>query len=310
MNRLLTGSRRYGRFAAAVVLVACVTAVAAGTGQGRTDRAIAPRSAQVTTISLAHWSSSTVETQLLRQVLAAFKKRNPQIRVNELVLDPYPTQMLARFAAGRSPDVFYVDSQRLPRLAQAEAAGAAERLGQAHAASRRSTFFPRLSERLQGRRTTIYGFPKDWSPLGMEINTSDAAARPTAHGADRPGRSSARRSAAAASTNAVPDGAPLCLSPGLGAHSSPSSTRTTASFLNASEDEGDGQHAAHVRRRRQLLRRLAQETVSPGRRTSSASAGAVRRSARRRPRSSSRATGLASIHGRELPERAATRSTR
>ena len=90
----------------------CVTAVVAGTGLGKTDRANAPRSSQVSgTITLAHWASSTVETQLLRQVLNAFKKKYPKIKVNELVLDPYPTQMLARFAARKSPDVFYVSKR-------------------------------------------------------------------------------------------------------------------------------------------------------------------------------------------------------
>ena len=114
MNRF-TGSRRFGRFVAVLAVFACVTAAIAATGQGRTVRAMSPRSTQATTtITLAHWASSTVETQLLRQVLAAFQKRNPTIKVNELVLDPYPTQMLARFAARKSPDVFYVDSNVFP----------------------------------------------------------------------------------------------------------------------------------------------------------------------------------------------------
>src|SRR5262249_58192023 len=101
--------RRYARLAAVLALVVVVTAVAAGTGQGKPNRASAPRAVSGT-VTLAHWSSSTVETQLLRQVLAAFKRKYPKIKVNELVLDPYPTQMLARFAARKSPDVFYVDS--------------------------------------------------------------------------------------------------------------------------------------------------------------------------------------------------------
>jgi hypothetical protein len=63
-------------------------------------------------------------TQLLRQVLDAFKQRNPTIKVNELrARTRYPTQQLARFAARKSPDVFYVGLERVPGLAQAKALG-------------------------------------------------------------------------------------------------------------------------------------------------------------------------------------------
>ena len=211
MNRLLTGSRRYGRFAAAVGLVACVTAVAAGTGQGRTDRAIAPRSAQVTTITLAHWASSTVETQLLRQVLAAFKKRNPQIRVNELVLDPYPTQMLARFAAGRSPDVFYVDSNVFPDwLKQRLLEPLNAQVKRTH--FKTNKFFPRLLNAFKQKDDDLR-VPEGLVAARDGDQHEHARARSTAHA---PTNWSQLRSLAQRmkNQNAVPDGAPLCLSPG------------------------------------------------------------------------------------------------
>ena len=208
MKRLFARSRRYARLAIAIALVACVTAVAAGTGQGKSDRAVAPRSAQVTTITLAHWQSSTVETQLLRQVLAAFKRKNPQIKVNELVLDPYPTQMLARFAARKSPDVFYVDSNVFPDwLKQRLLEPLNAQVKRTH--FKTNKFFPRLLNAFK-QGTTIYGFPKDWSPLGMEINTSMLA---KVNG-KAPTNWSQLRSLALRmkNSNAVPGGAPLCLS--------------------------------------------------------------------------------------------------
>src|SRR5262245_20700861 len=169
INHLTTGARRYWRFVATLALVVCVVAVAAGTGQGKTHRASAPRSSQVSgNITLAHWASSTVETQLLRQVLAAFKRKNPTIKVNELVLDPYPTQMLARFAARKSPDVYYVDSNVMPDwIKQKLMQPLNSFVKKTHFKTQK--FYPRLLRAFK-KGKTIYGFPKDWSPLGMEIN--------------------------------------------------------------------------------------------------------------------------------------------
>jgi multiple sugar transport system substrate-binding protein len=208
MHRLLGASRRQLRLGVVLALVVTVAAVAAGTGQGSSNRASAPRASAVSgTVTLAHWSSSTVETQLLRQVLAAFKKKYPKIKVNELVLDPYPQQMLARFAARRSPDVFYVDSNVFPDWLKQ---GLLEPLNPYIKRNHFSTkpFFPRLLNAFkQGK--TIYGFPKDWSPLGMEINSSALSKA----GGKAPTTWAQLRTVAQKmkNANAVPNGAPLCL---------------------------------------------------------------------------------------------------
>jgi len=210
MNRRFAERRRYGLFAAALLLVVAVTAAAAGAGLGKTNRAAAPRSSQVSgTITLAHWSSSTVETQLLRQVLAAFERKYPKIHVNELVLDPYPTQMLARFAAKKSPDVFYVDSNVYPDW---QKQGLLQPLNsfvkRNHFDTRK--FFPRLLNAFKNGKT-ILGFPKDWSPLGMEINQSMLA---KVNGSVPQTWSQLRALAQKMKTaNAVPGGRPLCLDP-------------------------------------------------------------------------------------------------
>ena len=210
MHRLTTGNRRFARFVAVLAVFACATAAIAATGQGRTDRAMTPRSTQATTtITFAHWASSTVETQLLRQVLDAFKKKNPTIKVNELVLDPYPTQMLARFAARKSPDVFYVDSNVFPDwLKQKLLEPLNPMVKRTH--FKTNKFYPRLLNAFK-QGSTIYGFPKDWSPLGMEINTSMLAkvnGKPPTNWSQL--RSLAQK---LKSANAVPGGRPLCLDP-------------------------------------------------------------------------------------------------
>ena len=63
---------------------------------------------------LAHWSSSPVETELLKQVVRSFERKYPRIHVTRRALDPYPDSMLAQFAARKPPDVFYVDSNVAP----------------------------------------------------------------------------------------------------------------------------------------------------------------------------------------------------
>ena len=116
--------------------------------------------------------------------------------------------MLARFAARRPPDVLYVDSLDVPDYLPA-----LEPLnGYIQKTRKWSTkpFFPRLLNgfTVKGK---IYGFPKDWSPLGLMGNSAmlskagnlEAAADLGAVHADAP---------AARNANAVPGGAPACLS--------------------------------------------------------------------------------------------------
>jgi multiple sugar transport system substrate-binding protein len=72
-----------------------------------------------------------------------------------------------------------------------------------------SKFYPGLLNAFKVGKT-IYGFPKDWSPLGMEINTKMFAAA----GIKKAPRTWAELTAAAkklASANAVPGGKPVCL---------------------------------------------------------------------------------------------------
>ena len=76
--------------------------------------------------------------------------------------------MLARFAAKRPPDVFYVDSLDVPDYLPA-----LEPLNRYVPRTRAWSTKP-FYQRLLGGFTVngrIYGFPKDWSPLGLIANT-------------------------------------------------------------------------------------------------------------------------------------------
>jgi multiple sugar transport system substrate-binding protein len=188
-----------------------VLAVSAGAGQARPDVQAAPAASEVQgNIVLAHWASSPVETDLLKQVIASFEKQYPKIKVRRRALDPYPDAMLAQFAARKPPDVFYVDSNVAPDWIKQ---GVIEDLSPwiQRYKFRTTPFYPRLLGAFQEGGKT-YGFPKDWSPLAMQTNNAMLQAA----GVRAPTNWTTLRTAAQTlrSQNAVPGGRPICLSPG------------------------------------------------------------------------------------------------
>ena len=157
-------------FAGAVLVIGAVPASTAAMTGGATH----PATAKATTITLAHWSSSAVELKGIRATIQAFEKRNPSITVKEINLDPYPEGMLARFAARKPPDIFYVDSNVFPDWVSQ---GVLEPINSWMAKAHMSTkpFYPRLLSAFTWKGK-LYGLPKDWSPLAMEANTKALAA--------------------------------------------------------------------------------------------------------------------------------------
>jgi len=199
-------TRALGVFLALAAVLSLVAALSASARTAEPDTAKA-RSA-TTTLTLSGWASSPAETAALRDVIAAFQRQNRDIRVNYAPISgDYDAAMLARFAAKRPPDVFYVESldffDYLPAL---------EPLNKYIAQSKVSTkpFFPRLLNAFK-RGNTIYGLPKDWSPLGMVVNPAMLQRA----GVTRAPRTWTQLTTALnrlRSTNAVPGGAPACLS--------------------------------------------------------------------------------------------------
>jgi multiple sugar transport system substrate-binding protein len=162
-------TRSWLRLGVSIALVTLISGAAASVTGARTDLGAAPTTAKVTTITLAHWSSSPVETAALKATEAAFEKRNPTIKVNDVTLDPYVEGMLARFAARKPPDIFYVDSSVFPDWRKQ---GLLEPLNARMVKAKFSPkpFYQRLLAGFRDSKGTIYGFPKDWSPLALEAN--------------------------------------------------------------------------------------------------------------------------------------------
>jgi multiple sugar transport system substrate-binding protein len=126
---------------------------------------------KVTNVTFAGWSSGPDEDALDQQMAAAFNRTHKNIHVSWTVINGNYTQvMTAKFAAHNSPDVFYVDSSVIGSW---EKQGVIQPLNSFVAKSHFNTkaFYPKLLGAFK-RGSTIYGFPKDWSPLATEVNNN------------------------------------------------------------------------------------------------------------------------------------------
>jgi multiple sugar transport system substrate-binding protein len=149
----------------ALLIAAVSVALLAASAQAK------PKAAKASTVTLSGWSSSPEENDLLQQVISAFEKSHPSINVDYSVINgDYSTAMTARFAAHNPPDVFYVDSSVLPGWAKQ---GVLQPLNSYIKSTKYNAkaFYPSLLNAFKVGKQ-VYGFPKDWSPLAMEINTA------------------------------------------------------------------------------------------------------------------------------------------
>ncbi len=192
--------------AAFLSLALLTVVVGAATAQARSEK-----SAQVTNVTLSGWSAGKTEDDLFQQVVDKFNSTHRAIHVDYSVINgDYTPAMTARFAAQNPPDVFYVDSARVSTWAKQ---GVLQPLNTYIKASKYDTskFYPGLLNTFKVGKN-YYGFPKDWSPLAVEINTAMFAKA----GIKKSPRTWAELTAAAqklASSNAVPGGKPICLNP-------------------------------------------------------------------------------------------------
>jgi multiple sugar transport system substrate-binding protein len=186
-------------FPALLAIVVLVAAVVTAGSQARTERT---KSASVTTVTLNGWVGAKVEDDLLKQVIAAFEKSHPNIKVNYDAFNNYQTTMLAKFSARQPPDVLYVAAEDFADWVRQ---GVLEPLNKYAAKSKFSSkpFYGGLLNSFKFRGK-IYGYPKDWSSLGMEVNPKLMNGQPVP-------KTWAQLRAVAQRLN-VPGGKPICLS--------------------------------------------------------------------------------------------------
>jgi len=165
-------NRRNGFLAALLALVVLAATVAGSSlGGGKQQHAASAASG---TVVLSGWGASPDELKLLKAVIRGFEKTYPKIKVDyQPITGDYVPTMLAKFSARKPPDVFYIDSNVfLDWVTQ----GLLEPLNSYAAKSKFSSkpFYPSLLNGFK-YKGKIYGYPKDWSPLAMEVNTALAA---------------------------------------------------------------------------------------------------------------------------------------
>jgi multiple sugar transport system substrate-binding protein len=185
-------------FALAAALVAGVQARVAASG---TTSAATGAKAPSGTVTLNGYQSSPQEEARLAKVVKDFESKYPKIHVNYQSFNNYQATLLAKFAAHKPPDVFYVAAEDFADWVRQ---GLLQPLDSYAKASKFSSkpFIPSLLNTFK-YKGHIYGYPKDWSSLGMEVNTRLLGNNPIP-------KTWAQLKTVASKIN-VPNGKPICL---------------------------------------------------------------------------------------------------
>jgi multiple sugar transport system substrate-binding protein len=191
--------------AALLAIAAVVAAMLAGASQARVDASKAPAKSVVPhgTVTLNGWQASPAEETKLASIIKAFEKSHPKIHVNyQSIPSNYQAVELAKFAAHKPPDVLYVDAADFADwVRQGVLQNLDSFVNKTHFKTK--FFYKNLLNTFRYKRH-YYGFPKDWSSLGMEVNTKLLGNNPI------PKTWAQLQSVASKIT--VPGGAPICLS--------------------------------------------------------------------------------------------------
>jgi multiple sugar transport system substrate-binding protein len=172
----------------AMVLSACAgatTAPAAPAEAPAGDAAAAETATEAATaaaipgaLQLMGWASSDAENVRLQEIVDQWNAANPDSQVQLNLVPDYDTKLQTALAGGSPPDIFYIDSFKLPDLVAANAV-----LPIGDQLTDPDDFYPSMREAftIDG---TFYCPPKDFSTLALEYNKDlfDAAgvAYPTA----------------------------------------------------------------------------------------------------------------------------------
>ncbi|MEM4455261.1 MAG: extracellular solute-binding protein [Thermofilum sp.] len=121
-----------------------------------------------TVIRFAGWSAGETEMKNYKKLIEEFQKANPGVIVKyEVITQMFHENILASYAAGVAPDVFYLDSSWAPVFIER---GAVYPIGDKLPKEFIDQFYPFLLEPFKGRDGKLYGIPKDWSVLSLFYN--------------------------------------------------------------------------------------------------------------------------------------------
>ncbi|WP_175989479.1 ABC transporter substrate-binding protein [Bacillus sp. Marseille-Q1617] len=119
-------------------------------------------------VTLAGWGGNPSEQKLLKQTLADFEEKYPNIDVkHEVISEQYMDVLKTRLIGGEGPDVFYLDALEAPALIET---GVVEPLDEYVTDDFDVDDFEKpMLEAFQVDGKT-YGFPKDYSTLALFYN--------------------------------------------------------------------------------------------------------------------------------------------
>ena len=146
----------------ALLLAACAAPVVPAADGGAGDADMADNG--VTELQLMGWASSDSENTRLQEVVDEFNAANDDLNVTLNLVPDYDTKLQTALAGGSPPDVFYIDSFKLPDLVGAGALTATgENLENV------DDFYPSLRNAFTVDGT-FYCPAKDFNTLGLEYN--------------------------------------------------------------------------------------------------------------------------------------------
>ena len=115
-------------------------------------------------LQLMGWASSDAENTRLQEIIDQWNADNPDTQVQLNLVPDYDTKLQTALAGGSPPDIFYIDSFKLPDLVAANAvAPIGDQL------TNPDDFYPSMREAftIDG---TFYCPPKDFSTLALQYN--------------------------------------------------------------------------------------------------------------------------------------------
>ncbi len=121
-------------------------------------------SGDVTQLQLMGWASSDAENVRLQEMIDNFNAANEDVQATLLLVPDYDTKLQTSLAGGAPPDVFYIDSFKLPDFVAADAvAPIGDQL------ENPDDFYPNLRQAFT-LNDTFYCPPKDFSTLALQYN--------------------------------------------------------------------------------------------------------------------------------------------
>lgn len=151
--------KKIAKLVAGAVLVAGLSACSSSNESGSS-------SSNDKEITLAVWGSSPAETEGLEKTVESFEDKSGVDVKIEIIQDNFQDALTARFAAKNAPDVFYLESFAAPKFIKSGVVADVS-----DEVENPDDFYQPLLDSFKSEDGKLYALPKDYSTLGMYVNT-------------------------------------------------------------------------------------------------------------------------------------------